>query len=124
MFEDDPTESLDPIHSVALSTGLLFSGILLYHILVDFELSVIEFLGMQLRTHIFGIVLGMILGGSLAEAEHSEEFLTRQQSILSGVITILFFGILTAINTEIASLVLVYLGVWYTVNAYRIVSNE
>lgn len=93
----------------------------MYQILVDFELSVIEFLGMQLRTHVFGIVLGMILGGALAEAEHSEKSLTKQLSILSGVFTILFFGILTVINTEIASLVLVYIGFWYSVNAYRIV---
>lgn len=124
MSKDDLTESLEPVYRVALSTGLLFSAILLYQVLVDFELSVIGFLGIQLRTHIFGIVLGMILGGILAEAEHSENSLTKQLSILSGVFTILFFGVLTFINTEIASLVLIYVGLWYSINSYRIVLRK
>lgn len=127
MFGTDYGENIEPLYSKVISAVILWSSILLYMVLVDFEASLIDIGYTGIHTHLFGVITGLVFGGGLAELEHSDvkEKIDNYRAIsaLSGVVVIVLLGLLTFINSSISSLVLLYVGLWYSVNTYRIQSR-
>jgi hypothetical protein len=123
-MSDGLIKNLPVLYSKLSSVIILWSGILVYLLLVDFNTSLIELLSESLRVQIFSVLVGLVIGIGLSEL--NSEDLSRSQideniSIYLGVslFTIVFFGLLTLVNTEIASFILIYSGLWHGIITYK-----
>lgn len=124
---DQRLDDLDLLQKKTIGVTFTWLAILLFLSIVGYEVSVIGFLSEQLRIHLFAAIFGMVSGLLAADwyfsksRSRSLEIEKLGMGLIVGSLSLVIM-LVTILNTEISSMLLVYTGIWFSVASLKIES--